>query len=146
MVDTQGWMLHLRVHEANLQDHHGGQRLLASLREHFPRLERIWADSAYKKGGFIDGVKERFGWMVEVGDHPWAGLRYVWAKEDAVIDWEPIRPRGFHGLQWRWMVERTFAWLATWRRLTKAFDLLPESEEAWISLAMSRLMLRRLAL
>jgi transposase len=89
-------------------------------------------------------VQERFGWDVEVVDHPWAGLRSVWAKEDAIIDWEQIRPSGVHGLKWRWMVERTFAWLATWRRLTKAVDLLPESEEAWISLAMSRLMLKRI--
>jgi putative transposase len=42
-------------------------------------------------------------------------------------------------------VERTFAWLSTWRRLAKDYELLPSSEEAWICLAMIRLMLRRLA-
>jgi putative transposase len=45
----------------------------------------------------------------------------------------------------RWVVERTFAWLGTWRRLAKDDELLPSSEEAWISLAMIRIMLRRLA-
>jgi putative transposase len=42
-------------------------------------------------------------------------------------------------------VERTFAWLSTWRRLSKDYEVLPSSEQAWIFLAMIRLMLRRLA-
>jgi len=42
-------------------------------------------------------------------------------------------------------VERTFAWLATWRRLAKDYEVLPSSEEAWIYIAMIRVMLRRLA-
>jgi transposase len=42
-------------------------------------------------------------------------------------------------------VERTLAWLSTWRRLAKDYELLPKSEEAWIYLAMIRLMVRRLA-
>jgi transposase len=66
-------------------------------------------------------------------------------RNDAVIDWEKIRPSGFHVLKWRWIVERTFAWLSTWRRLAKDYELLPSSEEAWIYLAMIRIMLRRLA-
>ena len=64
---------------------------------------------------------------------------------DAVIDWEQIRPSGFHVLKWRWIVERTFAWLSTWRRRAFDYEVLPSSEEAWIYLAMIRLMLGRLA-
>jgi putative transposase len=45
----------------------------------------------------------------------------------------------------RWIVERTFAWLSTWRRLSKDSEVLPSSEEAWIYLAMIRIMVRRLA-
>ena len=48
-------MLHVLVHEANIQDHNGGKLLLAPLRGCFPRLKLIWADSAYKKGGFCEG-------------------------------------------------------------------------------------------
>ena len=44
-------MLHVLVHEANIQDHNGGRLLLAPLVGCFPRLKLIWADSAYKKGG-----------------------------------------------------------------------------------------------
>jgi transposase len=61
------------------------------------------------------------------------------------VAWEQTRPKGFHVLKWRWIVEQTFAWLSTWRRLAKDYELLPSSEEAWIYLAMIRIMLRRLA-
>jgi putative transposase len=137
--------VHLLVDLANLQDHQGGKLLLEPLVDRFPRLKLIWADSAYKKGGFIEWVKEKFGWTVEIVEHPWSGLRGVWAPKDAVIDWEQIRPSGFHVLKWRWIVERTLAWLSTWRRLSKDYEVLPSSEAAWMYIAMIRLMLRRLA-
>jgi len=107
LVDTLGLILHVLVHEAGLQDHEGGKPLLKPLKGCFPRLKLIWVDSAYKKGGFIEWVKETFGWEVEVVEHPWSGQRGVWAPKDAVIDEEQIRPRGFHVLKWRWIVETT---------------------------------------
>ena len=93
----------------------------------------------------MEWVKAQCGWEVEVVEHPWSGLRGVWAPEGADIDWEQIRPRGFHVLKRRWVVERTLAWLSTWRRLAKDDELLPASEEAWIDVAMMRIMLERLA-
>jgi len=50
----------------------------------------------------------------------------------------PILPK-------RWIVERTFSWLSQNRRLSKDYERLPESSEAFIYVAMSRLMARRLA-
>jgi Transposase DDE domain len=44
----------------------------------------------------------------------------------------------------RWVVERTIAWISRYRRLSKDYEYLPESSEAMIYLAMTRLMLRRL--
>ena len=44
----------------------------------------------------------------------------------------------------RWVVERTFAWLGRNRRPSKDYEALPCTEEAWIDLAMIRLMLARL--
>jgi putative transposase len=54
-------------------------------------------------------------------------------------------PTGFQVLPRRWVVERTFAWLGRYRRLSKDYEALPATEEAWIYLAMSSLMLARLA-
>ena len=45
----------------------------------------------------------------------------------------------------RWVVERTFAWFGRYRRLSKDYETLPETSEAMIYAAMSRLMVRRLA-
>ena len=132
------------VHAASLQDHDGGKELLFPIKGLFPRLKLIWADSAYEKGDFIEWVKATLSWTVEIVKHPWSGLRGVWAPEGAVIDWEKIRPRGFHVLKRRWVVERTLAWLSTWRRLAKDYEVLPASEEAWIYVAMIRIMLGRL--
>ncbi len=92
--------MHVLVHEANIQDHDGGKLLLVPLRERFPRLKLLWVDSAYKKGDFVAWVKERLGWEVEV-------VRGVWVPQGAEVDWEKIRPKGFHVLKWRWVVENT---------------------------------------
>jgi len=46
----------------------------------------------------------------------------------------------------RWVVERTFAWLSFCRRLSKDYEVLPETSEAMIFAAMVHLMVRRLAL
>jgi transposase len=145
LVDTNGLLMHVLVHAADLQDQEGGKLLLAPLKPRFPRLKLIWAESAYKKGDFVEWVKAQLGWEVEVVEHPWSGLRGVWSAEGADIDWERIRPRGFHVLKRRWVVERTLAWLSTWRRLAKDYEVLPCSEEAWIYVAMIRIMLGRLA-
>ena len=132
------------VHEANIQDARGGKLLLAPIKGDFSRLKLIWADSGYKKEGFCEWVKAELGWDVEVVEHPWSGLRGVMTPQGVEVDWEKIRPRGFHVLPRRWVVERTFAWLSTWRRLSKDYEVLPSSEETWIYIAMIRIMLRRL--
>src|SRR5258708_16370142 len=91
------------------------------------------------------GSKQRSAGRWRLWNIAFRGLRGVWAPKDAVIDWEKIRPRGFHVLKWRWIVERTFAWLSTWRRLAKDYEVLPSSEEAWIYIAIINIMLRGLA-
>ena len=70
LVDTNGWLMHVLVHAANIQDERGGKRLLAPLQGVFPRLELIWAASGSKKEGFCEWVKAELGWDVEMVAHP----------------------------------------------------------------------------
>ncbi len=69
-----------------------------------------------------------------------------WAKEGRKIEWQRLVPRrGFEVLPRRWVAERTFAWLCHNRRMSKDYEKLCASAEAFIYAAMSRLMVRRLA-
>ena len=77
-------------------------------------------------------------------------LRELAKEEGLQIDREKVQeskePRAAF-LPIRWIVERTFSfsWLGQNRRLSKDYERLPESAEAFIYVAMSRLMVRRLA-
>ena len=44
----------------------------------------------------------------------------------------------------RWVVERTFGWLGRYRRLSKDYEGLTESSQAFIYAAMIHIMIRRL--
>lgn len=69
-----------------------------------------------------------------------------WAKEGVTVDWqELLPPRGFIVLPRRWVVERTFAWISQNRRMSKDYERLAATSEAFIYVAMTRLMVRRLA-
>ena len=69
-----------------------------------------------------------------------------WAKEGVKVDWEKLLPpKGFQVLPRRWVVERTFSWTDQNRRMSKDYERLTETSEAFIYVAMSRLMARRLA-
>jgi transposase len=137
-------ILAVLVHEADIQDYDGGKLLLAPLKGVFPRLQLIWADSRYKCLGFPAWVKDELGCQLEIVAHPDSGQRGVWTTAGSP-EVPPRRPSGFQLLPRRWVVERTFAWLSTWRRLSKDYELLASSEQAWILLAMIHLMLRRIA-
>ena len=52
---------------------------------------------------------------------------------------------GFKVLPKRWIVERTFAWLNRYRRLSKDYEFFAQTAENFIYLAMINLMLHRLA-
>lgn len=45
----------------------------------------------------------------------------------------------------RWIVERTFAWLGKYRRLSKDYELVTNTSMNMIYLAMSRIMSKRLS-
>src|SRR5215216_3897268 len=155
LVDTQGLVLKAKVHSAKVMDYVGIKPLLREADETFPRLRHLWLDAGYRgedKGG--DWVEKTLGWSIELVERQrkpapeevlmrWAR---EWAEEGVKVDWEKFMPpRGFQVLPRRWVVERTIAWIDQNRRMSKDYERLPESGEAFIYVAMSRLMLRRLA-
>jgi transposase len=69
-----------------------------------------------------------------------------WREEGVAVNWEKLLPpNGFQVLPTRWVVERTFSWIDQNRRMSKDYERLPETSEVFIYVAMSRLMVRRLA-
>lgn len=126
VTDTEGFLLALRVHEANIQDPHGAVPLLRSLRHGFPELAHIFADRVYRGPQLLGAIADCGPWTIEIVERP-PGVK------------------GFQLLPRRWVVERTFAWLGRSRRLAKDFETTIASATAWVLLANLRLLSRRLA-
>jgi transposase len=124
-VDTCGLLLVVLVTVASIQDRDGGLRLLALLRERFATISLVWADGGYA-GRLVRWVKHTLALTVEV----------VKRTDDN---------KGFKVVPRRWVVERTFAWLFTSRRLVHDYERLTTNHEAMIQLSMILLMTRRLA-
>ena len=138
LVDTQGNLLKTKVQPAGIHDRAGAELLLEGLQHLFPAVERMWADTAYR--GLKDGLRRALGWQLSIPQHWWSGG--VWMRLGSE---PPTRPSGFQVLARRWVVERTIAWLTTNRRLAKDYERLVETCEMLLYLAMSRILLRRLA-
>jgi putative transposase len=125
LVDTLGLIWGGVVHSAGIQDPLGAKTLFEKVHDQLPRLKKIWGDGRYG-GSLMDWAKQNYHWVLEI------------VKRSADT-------QGFQPLPHRWIIERTFAWLGHYRRLSKDYEYLPESSEAMMYLAMSRLMVRRLA-
>jgi putative transposase len=68
-----------------------------------------------------------------------------WAKEGKEVDWQGLMPpRAFRVLPRRGVVARTFAWIYHNRRMSKDYERLSATGEAFVYAAMTRLMVRRL--
>ena len=120
-----GLLLAVVVHAASIQDRDGARPLIVKLAGRFPRLALIWADGGYA-GKLIGWVATLTGWRLEIVRRPAGSV-------------------GFAVLPRRWVVERTLAWLGRCRRLSKDYEAVPSTSEGWVYIAMTQLMLRRLA-
>ncbi len=138
LVDTGGLLLRVVVHAADIADRDGARFLLAEAAAACPRLQHLWVDAGYQ-GPCVTWIEATLGWQVAVVRKP---RRWGWYPAGVA---PPPLPVGFQVLPRRWVVERTFGWLGRNRRLSKDYELLPATGEAWINLAMSHLMARRLA-
>jgi putative transposase len=124
ITDTMGLLLVVVVHAANVHDSQAAKEVINKLFGRFNRLSKIFADGGYR-GELTDYVKKLFGWIVEIV------LRTDKEKK-------------FEVLPKRWVVERTFAWFESYRRLSKDYEYHTDTSETMIQLAMIRLMLNRI--
>jgi putative transposase len=126
VTDTEGSILAVQVHPANVQDNHGAVPLLRIIGRMFPSLRHIFADRVYRGPKLLDAIADLGRWTIEI------------VTRSQSVGTFKAEPR-------RWVVERTFAWIGRNRRLAKDFEATIASAEAWVLIASIRLLSRRLA-
>ena len=124
VVDRLGLILSVVVHAANQADNKMALIVLEPLKV-FKKLKIVFADGGYR-GALISKVKATFNLILEI----------VLVKDSN---------KGFEVVPKRWVVERTFSWFESYRRLSKDFEYHPKTSEAMIKLCMIRLMSNRLS-
>ena len=126
VTDTEGSLLAVQVHPANIQDNHGAVPLLRAIGRAFRRLRHIFADRVYRGPKLLGALTDLGQWTIEIVTR---------SQNIGTFKAEPQR----------WVVERTFAWFGRNRRLAKDFEASIASAEAWVLIASVRLLSRRLA-
>jgi putative transposase len=135
-------LLALKVHAADISDRNGAPLLLEGMFKHLARLGKLWTDSGYS-GRFQSWSTKRLpNWENEIVKHWWTGIKGVSFGPGQEL---PAIPSGFYILPRRCVAEQTLAWLDQNRRLSKDYERLLATSEAFVYLAMSRLMLCCLA-
>lgn len=124
-VDTDGRLLMLNLTTADISDSAGAHQIVAAIRKRWPWLKHLFGDGAYARTKLLDACAYR-DFVLEIVRR---------------CDREP----GFKVLPRRWVVERTFGWMTKWRRLVRDYEQRLDVSEAMIHIAMSSLLLRRIA-
>ena len=126
VTDTEGHLVGLQVHAADIQDRDGASSVIASIRRLYPWLRHLFADGAYAGEKLQEALAKLGTWTIE-----------IIKRSDTA--------KGFEVLPRRWVVERTFAWLGRCRRLAKDFEATIASAIGWVFVAHISLLTRRIA-
>jgi putative transposase len=127
VVDSLGLLLAVAVLPASIQDGEAARVVLQQVTaREFPRLELLWADSAYGRYDLPEWVEGHRQYTLHIVSRPEGS-------------------KGFVLLPKRWVVERTFGWIGRYRRLSKDYERRNDSSEAMVQIASVHLMLQRLA-
>ena len=124
LVDTLGLPEVLLVTGGQVQDRDGGRELLELAHTQGPRLRHTWADGAYQ--ALVETAAELYSIVVEVVKRP-------------------PEQKGFAVLPRRWVIERLFGWFGHSRRLSKDYEVWPETVLSMLHVALIHLLVRRQA-
>lgn len=118
--------MNIDVHSATPHDSNCAKQVLFGLKTKFPRLIKVLADRGYQ------------------GDlQQWFHCHTRGCMLSIV---KPVDgAKGFQVQQWRWVVERSFAWLGNFRRLSKDYEITVSSATAFIQLAFTKIMMKNLS-
>ena len=119
--------------------------MISKLKDKFPLVKKLWADMGYQGKNLKDRISGQ-GIDLEIVKRP---RKYFWVPAEVKdvtaylqsIGYEIVE--GFKVLARRWVVERTFAWIGRYRRMSKDYEFLTQTQETMMLLAMTRTMLRR---
>ena len=124
VVDTLGHLLSLHVTAANEQEREQIEALAAEVQQITGQsVELAYVDQGYTGEGVAEDAAEH-------------GIRLEVVKHTET-------KRGFVLLPRRWVVERSFAWAARFRRLARDYERLPETLEGLHFVSFAVLMLAR---
>jgi putative transposase len=118
--------LKVKVTAANVGDRDGAKQTMRPLKKYLSRMKKVWMDGGYDGEPFTQWALNELGWEIEITHRPEGS-------------------KGFQLVPRRWVVERTFAWICKFRRLSKDYEYLTEASESFIYAAMIHVMIRRLA-
>lgn len=126
LTDTLGRVWRVSVAAGNVHDGVAGLEVLEpNLTGQMERVTKVLADSAYR-GQFADAL----------------------AEVDPGVAFEvPERPEGVKGFvieKQRWVVERSFAWLAFFRRVTRDHERTIQNAATWVLVANMQMVLSSL--
>lgn len=120
-----------------MSDKQGAKPLLRSKR--LKNVKKVWADAGYL-GEDLKKVAAKNGKELEIVKRPAGRIRIY--NEQWRAEWVPVE-RGFTILPRRWVVERTFAWIGRYRRMSKDYEYKTKTSKAMIYLSMMKTMLSR---
>ena len=131
LVDTMGLLLAVVVTAASVTDAKAAREVFQrATAEGLPRLSKVLGDHVYGNEGLPE----------------WTADNTTFRLEITVQDPTPQEPgkKKFQVIKWRWVVERTFAWLGRYRRNSRDYEKLSQTSESMLMISGIQLMLRRL--
>jgi putative transposase len=126
LVDTMGLLLAVVVTAASVTDAQAAREVFGRARaQGYPRLAKVLGDHVYGNEGLPEWTKAHARFCLE-------------------ITGKKAGEKGFKVIKWRWVVERTFAWLGRYRRNSRDYEKLPQTSESMLKVSSIQLLRQRL--